>query len=188
MTDAAASLNLISYLFVQDVMKQSIQLELTEVWEYLYSAVMHCLTLLKDRCLFLIFSFLSADEQDLMIEKDDMIVQKNKNHSRVCLSVIDFWLKTDNYYSFESSTKLSLLSSHHRFLWQLSQAFDVNYDLQRVLNFENQKIRWASQLTYTALYMRYSVSLITQSLMKLSTGWVINNEYTIVKILFSWQI
>ena len=67
MTDHAASLNLMKYLFSRDVMTQFMRFELTESWND-SAELQKALILLENYCLMLIQSFLSLKEQ--IIKKD----------------------------------------------------------------------------------------------------------------------
>ena len=151
MTDKAAPSNLMGYLFAKDVMKQSIQLELTEPWRYTNSELTDSLINLQDQCSALLVSFLLSTDQDTLIDEDSDL-REDFHHCQIYLFMQEQSRSLDYYNIHVSVSSVSLLL-HYIFMCQLCHVFDHDYNLRDVLNLESEQLKWYSWVSYTDLFV-----------------------------------
>ena len=135
------------YLFAKNVMKQLIQLELTEAWKYINSELTDSLTNLQDQCSALLVSFLPSTDQNTLID-ENADLRKNFYHHQIHLFMQE-QPRSLNYYNIHVSVCSVSLLLHYIFMHQLHHVFDHDYNLRDVLNLEFKWLKWYEQVSYT---------------------------------------
>ena len=145
-TNNATSFNLMTYLFVKNVMIQFMRLNLIETWNYSHFDIVKTLNMIDSQCFNFVQSFLSFHERS--IENDEAQthhIYDDFAHYKCRLSLSKFVL--NNRLRMKSTAKLMKLSSRHFFLQSFMIAYQRNYNIS-IINFDNKNLKWYQKVIY----------------------------------------
>ena len=140
--------NFMKYMFVKNVMIQSMKFELIETWNYSEFDLMKTLNYVDNKCSSLVQNFLSIHERSQEKNNENRIyhVRDDSTHYNVQLFLFDFVL--NKQLRIKSKTNLMKLNFQHFFLQSLMTTYRRNYNF-RVMNFENKTLKWYQKIAYT---------------------------------------
>ena len=146
--DQATSSNLMSYLFVRDVMTQSLRFEFAKIWKHIHSELIEILDFVDSKCSTFVKSFLSSNERTS--EENDETrshhIRDDFSHHFAQFSFFDFMTKS-NALKLKVRINLIKLSFQHSFLQSFTNAYLRKYNM-RVIKFDFKSSKWYRRLTY----------------------------------------
>ena len=134
--DQTASSNFMKYLFVRDVMTQSLRLELANVWKHIHSELIEILNFVNSKCSTLVKNFLFLNERTS--EKNDETrshhIRSDFSHHFAQLSFFDFVAEL-NALKLKIRVNLTKLFFQHSFLQSFIDAYLKKYNM-RIIKFD----------------------------------------------------
>lgn len=137
------------YLFAKNVVQQSLRLELAKSYASSHFSLLEALQTVEKKCSALIQSFLPRSKHDVENEVEVVLIE-NDSHRQLRASMTGFALTSkDNYFGIRFNVNLNRLNVDHDFLFQLSKAYQIEYEIRNVMNFEFKRPKWSKRVAFT---------------------------------------
>ena len=142
LTNQIAFSNFMKYLFVKNVITQSLRLKLIETWDYTHFELIETLDFVNNKCSTLMKNFLFLNER-ILDENDENRTQRHirvdKKHRSTQLSCFEFIAK---FNSFRMKTRVNFMKlfSQYSFFQKIMQTYLRDYEI-RMLNFDFKSLK-----------------------------------------------
>jgi hypothetical protein len=152
------------YLFENDNALQSIRLGFAGAWQYTHPELAEPLLSVRRQCPLIAERFLpSIEDPDHVAEEDEAYtsVEEDALHSCVKVNTPGFVMNhADNSLHIHALMKLSKLQYDHPFITKLHRAFDREYGIRGIVQFDwRDTLHWFRRVSFTTGARRYTYNI-----------------------------